>query len=282
MRPRRQLRLGLDLDVAGARSRRARAGTTCASATASWIGAPSQPYVRAWYCLKNSTSSATNVPTRPALRKRSASVGRQERAVRDVEADHRHVEPARRRRARAASGSAQMLNSAAGVMLPSAIAPPMSTIRRRLAMPRASASATFVSGPVGDEHRLRPRVLGEEVDRVLLDRLGGRAAAARARRARSRRGRGRRRSGSRTSGRSAPRATGTSLRPASSSTRSAFVGRLLERLVAVDGRDADELELRAREREQERDRVVVPGVAVEDDRRRSRREYGVHLSRGRE
>ena len=33
--------------------------------------------------------------------------------------------------------------------------------------------------------------------------------------------------------------------------------RLLERLVPVDGRDADELDLRAREREQERDRVVV-------------------------
>ena len=47
----------------------------CASATASWIGAPSQPYVRAWYCLKNSTSSATNVPTRPASRKRSAHAG---------------------------------------------------------------------------------------------------------------------------------------------------------------------------------------------------------------
>ena len=41
--------------------------------------------------------------------------------------------------------------------------------------------------------------------------------------------------------------------------------RLLERLVAMDGRDADELDLRAREREQERDRVVVAGVAVEDD-----------------
>ena len=41
--------------------------------------------------------------------------------------------------------------------------------------------------------------------------------------------------------------------------------RLLERLVAVDGGDADELDLRAREREQERDRVVVAGVAVEQD-----------------
>jgi enoyl-CoA hydratase/carnithine racemase len=43
-------------------------------------------------------------------------------------------------------------------------------------------------------------------------------------------------------------------------------GRLVERLVAGHGRHAEELDLRAREREQDRDRVVVPGVAVEDDR----------------
>ena len=44
--------------------------------------------------------------------------------------------------------------------------------------------------------------------------------------------------------------------------------RLLERLVAGDRRDAEEVELRAGEREQERDRVVVARVAVEQDRRR--------------
>ena len=44
--------------------------------------------------------------------------------------------------------------------------------------------------------------------------------------------------------------------------------RLVERLVAGDGRDAEQLELGRGEREQERDRVVVAGVAVEDDRRR--------------
>ena len=42
-------------------------------------------------------------------------------------------------------------------------------------------------------------------------------------------------------------------------------GGLLERLVAVGRRDAEELELRAREGEQQRDRVVVPRIAVEDD-----------------
>jgi hypothetical protein len=45
--------------------------------------------------------------------------------------------------------------------------------------------------------------------------------------------------------------------------------RLLERLVAGDRRDAEELDLRARQGEQERDRVVVTGVAVEEDRRRT-------------
>ena len=43
------------------------------------------------------------------------------------------------------------------------------------------------------------------------------------------------------------------------------VGRLVERLVAVHRRDAEQLHLRARERKEERDRVVVAGVAVEDE-----------------
>jgi hypothetical protein len=43
-----------------------------------------------------------------------------------------------------------MLNSAAGVMLPSAIAPPISTMRSTFAPPvRLSSAAMFVSGPVG-------------------------------------------------------------------------------------------------------------------------------------
>jgi hypothetical protein len=45
--------------------------------------------------------------------------------------------------------------------------------------------------------------------------------------------------------------------------------RLLERLVAGDGRDGPQLDLRARQREQDRDRVVVARVAVEEDRGRS-------------
>ena len=70
----------------------------------------------------------------------SACAGVTSAPVRDVEADHRHVEPARED-ARAASGSAQMLNSAAGVTLPSAIAPPISTIRSGLASGCGPAAA---------------------------------------------------------------------------------------------------------------------------------------------
>ena len=75
----------------------------------------------------------------------------------------------------AASGSHQMLNSAAGVTLPSAIAPPIRTMRSgRASGWRASSSATFVSGPTGISVTGRSELricLGEEVDGVLVHRL---------------------------------------------------------------------------------------------------------------
>ena len=49
--------------------------STCATATASWIGAPSVPYVRLWYSTKKSWSSATNVPAVPEARSRSTCDG---------------------------------------------------------------------------------------------------------------------------------------------------------------------------------------------------------------
>jgi hypothetical protein len=48
-------------------------------------------------------------------------------------------------------------------------------------------------------------------------------------------------------------------------------GGLVERLVAGDGRDAEQLEFGRGEREQQCDRVVVPGIAVDEDRRRAQR-----------
>ncbi len=173
-----------------------------------------------------------------------------------------------------------MLNSAAGVMFPSAIAPPIRTIRAGR-MPRSSASATFVSGPTGTSTVSGADVLDEEVDGVLLDRLGG----------------ARRQLGPVQAALAVDVRGDVELaheRPVGAHRDrnvlaadelehpQRVVGRLLERLVAVDGGDADELDLGAREREQQRDRVVVPGVAVEDDRRASPGEYRVHLGRGRE
>ena len=128
----------------------------------------------------------------------------------------------------AASGSTQMLNSAAGVTLPSAIAPPISTIRSIFAAAPgggASSSAMLVSGPVGTSVTGAlggAQALGQEVDGVRGDRrAGGRrevgpvepALAVHV---------GRRRAAARTSGRSAPAATGMSPRPANSSTRRAL------------------------------------------------------------
>ena len=89
-----------------------------------------------------------------------------------------------------------MLNSAAGVRLPSPTEPPISTIRSgRASGASASSSATFVSGPVGTS------VSAPSRSRISLARnctacsSTGRPgeAAGRGRRARSRRGRARRR-----------------------------------------------------------------------------------------
>ena len=184
-----------------------------ASATASWIGAPSQPYVRAWYCLKKSTSSATNVPTRPASRKRSAHAG--VRSASWVTSSPIIVTSSPEWNTRcAASGSAQMLNSAAGVMFPSAIAPPISTMRSRSdAAVERLARRWSAARPARAPSRASRGRRGSRRRSARPARRRG--PAARGRRGRSRRGRGRRRASSRTSGRSAPAATGTSVRPTS-------------------------------------------------------------------
>ena len=182
----------------------------------------------------------------------------------------------------AASGSAQMLNSAAGVTLPS----PM--------------RAAHQHDPLGP----RVGVQGEEERDVRQRARSGRASPAR------RRDRSARKStacsatgaalgggsvgpsspvspwtyaatnGSRTSGRSAPAATGTSRAADELEHAERVRRRLLERLVAGDRRHAEQLDLRAREREQQRDRVVVARVAVEEDR--VVMQYRVYLVRGRQ
>ena len=162
----------------------------------------------------------------------------------------------------------------------------MSTIRSgRASGCRARSSATFVSGPVGTSVTapLRARICSARKSAACCpsgSRLGGGRSgpsspvspwtyAATC--------------GSRTSGAAAPAATGTSSRPTKSRTRIAFAVVFAQRLVAGDRRNAEHLQLGRREREQQRDRVVVPGIAVEQDRRRhQRREYRVHLVRRRQ
>ena len=129
----------------------------------------------------------------------------------------------------------------------------------------------FVSGPTGIEREL-PVALAdlacEEADGVLGDRLArrrreigavetGLAVDVRRDRARAARAGARR-----------PPRPAHPARPHSSSTRSAFTVVFSTRLVADDGRHADELDLGRGDREHERDRVVVAGVAVDEDRRR--------------
>ena len=134
---------------------------------------------------------------------------------------------------------------------------------------RRGSSATFVSGPVGTS------VTGSRAP-TMRSTMKSTACSSSGATARRRAASGPSRplspwtcaatASSRASGRSAPAATGTSVRSDEVEHAQRVRGRLLERLVAVHRRDAEQLELGAREREQERDRVVVPRVAVEDDR----------------
>ena len=166
-----------------------------------------------------------------------------------------------------------MLNSAAGVTLPSAIAPPISTIRSMSAATSgwwASSSAMLVSGPVGISvtgPAVLAQAVGEEVDRV--QRLGLARGRRQVRPVEPRlavhvRGHAR-------LAHERPVGPGRHRHVAAAGEleHPQRVGRrLVERLVAVHGRDPEQLQLGARERQQQRHRVVVPGVAVDQDRRR--------------
>ena len=164
-----------------------------------------------------------------------------------------------------------MLNSAAGVMFPSAIAPPISTIR---------------SMPLGPVRVEVARDVRQRARRHERDRRGAASAidAASTRRRRSDRldvGGGQRRpvepalavdvrgDGELALERPVGAHGDRDVRPADEREHPQRVlRRLVERLVPVHGRDAEQVELGAREREQQRDRIVVAGIAVEDDRRR--------------
>jgi hypothetical protein len=57
-------------------------------------------------------------------------------------------------------------------------------------------------------------------------------------------------------------------------------GRRVETRVAADGRDPEQVDLRPRDREEDRERVVVAGIAVQDDRPGPRHGGRLLLDRG--
>ena len=221
----------------GRASSSASGSITCATATASWIGAPSQPYVSRVVARRRSRRgrrrTSRSCPRRAAAPGSAGVVT----ALWVTSSPTIVVSIPEWKTACAASGSAQMLNSAAGVMLPSAIAPPMSTIRSTFAPPvRSSSRATFVSGPVGISVTGRSlAAIVRAMKSTACSPSGGSLAPAAA-------------TGpssplspwtwaatvsSRSSGRSAPAATGTSGRADEVEHPERVRGRLLERLVAV-------------------------------------------------
>ena len=204
--------------------------------------------------------------------------------MRDVEADHRHVDPAREH----ALGGLRVgpdveLGRGRAVALADRAAHEHDPLRARVGMEREQERHVG-QRPDGDEREAAPagaHLTREELDGVLGDRRGRRVGEL----------------GAVQAGLAVDVRGDVALaheRPVGAG-RDGHVGaagelehaervrrRLLERLVARDGRDPDQLDLGRGEREQDRDRVVVAGVAVEDDRRAHRAEYPVHLRRGRQ
>ena len=171
----------------------------------------------------------------------------------------------------AASGSCQMLNSAAAVVFPSPSEPPMRQIRSIPSRMRGRArrrSATFVSGPVATSVTGRPAPATSAS--VSASAPSGRGAAAGSGRSAPSRPLSPWNSTgvqvSRRSARSAP-ARHRDVVPAEQGQDAQRVARRVgQRRVAADGRDPQQLQLRAREGERDRQGVVVARVAVQDDR----------------
>src|SRR5581483_4179975 len=101
---------------------------SCATAIASWMGAPSKRYWRSWKSWKKSESSATKRPARPASRSSSACA-RVKSALCVTSSPISVIGMPLAKTSAAASGSTKALNSAAGVTFPSPIEPPIQTIR---------------------------------------------------------------------------------------------------------------------------------------------------------
>ena len=147
---------------------------TCATAIASWIGEPSKPYERSWKRLEEVRELGDEAAGRAGAAQALGVLAREESLVSDVEPDHRERDAAPEDGGRRPPGRRTTLNSAAGVMLPSAIAPPIQTMRSRRSRTsgcRSSISATFVSGAVGTSTTPGSMSCGEEVGCVHVDGL---------------------------------------------------------------------------------------------------------------
>ena len=167
----------------------------------------------------------------------------------------------------AASGSAHTLNSATGSRLPN-VPPPITEMPARRACRSGavrSASAMFVSGPTATSHvpslarqvsMMKPTASVPSASRVGAGKSAPSRPLAPWTKPAWR--------GSATSGRSAPEWTSTSS-PSKSRIDTGVVGRPFERCVAGDGRDAEQVGVAGGD--DDRHRVVVAGIAVEDDRR---------------
>ena len=174
----------------------------------------------------------------------------------------------------AASGSCQMLNSAEAVVLPTPSEPPISEIAPIRSCSDGNARrnrAMLVSGPVGtsvtgrlDETNERRR----ELDRGLRPRGSNAGSGRSAPSSPLSPWKVCWMSGSRNSGRSAPAATGTSVRPSRVRTRRAF--RVVSASPAFPATvvTASTSSCGCGTGEQDRERIVVARVAVEDHRAR--------------
>ena len=215
--------------------------------------------------LRDEAARAAGAPQALGVR------AREERLVRHVEPDHRDRDPAREHRRRGLGiDEGVELGGGRDVPLADRAAHPDDAleavghvrvpfeherdVRERRGRDEHDARLDQLREEVGGVrvHRLR-RGLGQHrpVEAGLAVHVGGRAEVAPQRRLRPRGHR--------------------DVAPAGDLERDERVaGRLVERLVAGDGRDADQLDLGRGEREQDRDRVVVAGIAVDDDRDRHR------------
>ena len=264
-----ELRLEFDFDVAQARLDEARPDHVCDRDGV--VDGRSVPAVGpAVVAAEEVVQLGDEDPDLPRAPQSLRHCGAEDGLVRDVEADHRHVQPAREHALRGLGVRPHVeLRRGSHVALGNRAAHDDDALEALA--PGRVEEARDVGERAGrhEGHGLlgRADLLGEEGDRIVRDRGRARcrqrrpvqaAVAVDVRRddalADERRG---------CSGRDRHVVATNELEHADR-----VRGRLLERLVPVGRRDAEQLELGACEREEKCDRIVVARIAVEQDRER--------------